>query len=95
MCVCKGTLLCLLHQLGSRFGSKTHLRQRGKKEEKKKNCSFFFFPVQSRGPWVRLSWLAHDEASGPYITIPQYRFNKTKQHTEPSAAVQGGHFLCR
>ena len=26
-------------------------------------------------------WLAHDEAPGPYITIPQYRFNKTKQHT--------------
>jgi len=31
--------------------------------------------------WVRLPWLAHDEASGPYIKIPQYRFNKTKQHT--------------
>jgi len=26
-------------------------------------------------------WLAHDEAPGPYITIPQHRFNKTKQHT--------------
>ena len=32
------------------------------------------------GSWVRLPWLAHDEAPGPYITIPQYRFNKTK-HT--------------
>jgi len=31
--------------------------------------------------WVRLPWLAHDEAPGPYITIPQYRFNKTKEHT--------------
>jgi len=29
---------------------------------------------------VRLPWLAHDEAPGPYITIPQYRFKKTKQH---------------
>jgi len=29
---------------------------------------------------VRLPWLAHDEAPGPYITIPQYQFNKTKQH---------------
>jgi len=27
-----------------------------------------------------LPWLAHDEAPGPYITIPQYQFNKTKQH---------------
>ena len=26
-----------------------------------------------------------DEAPGPYITIPQYRFNKTKQHTHPSS----------
>jgi len=30
------------------------------------------------------SWLANDEAPGPYITIPQYRFNKTKQHTNGS-----------
>jgi len=30
---------------------------------------------------VRLPWLAHDEAPGPYKAIPQYRFNKTKQHT--------------
>jgi len=30
---------------------------------------------------VRLPWLAHDEAPGPYIMIPQYLFNKTKQHT--------------
>jgi len=30
---------------------------------------------------VRLPWLAHDEAPKPYITIPQYRFDKTKQHT--------------
>ena len=33
------------------------------------------------GSWVRLPWLAHDEDPGPYITIPQYWFNKTKQHT--------------
>jgi len=32
---------------------------------------------------VHFPWLAHDEALGPYITIPQYRFNKTKQHTLP------------
>ena len=37
--------------------------------------------VGGLGSWVRLPWLAHDEAPGPYITIPQYRFNKTKQHT--------------
>jgi len=30
---------------------------------------------------VRLPWVAHDEAPGPYITIPQYLFNKTQQHT--------------
>ena len=32
--------------------------------------------------WMRLPWLADDEAPGPYITIPQYRFqvNKTKQN---------------
>ena len=30
---------------------------------------------------MRLSWLAPDEAPGTYITI-QYRFNKTKQHTQ-------------
>jgi len=44
--------------------------------------------VGPRLPWHRgcvrlrhgLPWLAHDEAPGPYITIPQYRFNKTKQH---------------
>jgi len=30
---------------------------------------------------VHLPWLAHDEAPGTYITIPQYWFNKTKQHT--------------
>ena len=30
---------------------------------------------------MRLPWLAHDEALGPYITIPQYKFNKTGQHT--------------
>jgi len=32
---------------------------------------------------VSVPWLAHDEAPGPYITIPQYQFNKTKQHTHP------------
>jgi len=37
--------------------------------------------VGDLGSWVRLPWLAHNEAPGPYITIPQYRFNKTKQHT--------------
>ena len=37
--------------------------------------------VGDLGSWVRLPWLAHDEAPGPYITIPQYQFNKTKQHT--------------
>ena len=31
---------------------------------------------------MRLPWLANDEAPGPYITIPQYQFNKTKQHTQ-------------
>ena len=30
---------------------------------------------------MRLPWLAHDEAPGPYITYPHYRFDKTKQHT--------------
>jgi len=29
---------------------------------------------------VHLPWLAHDEAPGPYIMIPQYWFNKTKHH---------------
>ena len=33
---------------------------------------------------MRLPWLAHDETPEPYITIPQYRFNKTKQHTHSS-----------
>jgi len=33
--------------------------------------------VVDLGSWVRLHWFAHDEAPGPYITIPQYRFNKT------------------
>jgi len=36
--------------------------------------------MEDLGSWVRLPWLAHDEAQGPYITIPQYRFNKTNQH---------------
>jgi len=30
---------------------------------------------------VRLHWLADDEATGQNITIPQYWFNKTNQHT--------------
>jgi len=38
--------------------------------------------VSDLGSWVRLPWLAHDETPGPYITIPQYRVNKTKQHTQ-------------
>jgi len=33
------------------------------------------------GSWVRLPWLAHDAAPGPCITIPQYRFNKTRHNT--------------
>jgi len=37
--------------------------------------------VGNLGSWVRLPWLAHDEAPGRYIPILQYRFNKTKQHT--------------
>jgi len=37
--------------------------------------------VGNLGSWVRLPWLAHDEAPRPYITIPQYWFHKTKQHT--------------
>jgi len=37
--------------------------------------------VGDLGSWVRLPWLAHDEAPGPYITIAQYWFNKTKQRT--------------
>ena len=37
--------------------------------------------VGDLGSWVRLPWLTHDEASGPYTTIPQYRYNKIKQHT--------------
>jgi len=35
---------------------------------------------------VLLPWLAHGEAPRPYITIPQYQFNYTKQHT---------HIACR
>jgi len=37
--------------------------------------------VGDLGSWVRLPWLAHGEAPGPYIMIPQYWFHKTKQHT--------------
>ena len=37
--------------------------------------------VGDLGSFVRLPWLAHDEAPRPYITIPQYQFNKKKQHT--------------
>ena len=33
---------------------------------------------------MRLPWLAHDEAPKPYITIPQYWINTTKQQ----------HFVC-
>ena len=40
---------------------------------------------------MRLPWLAHDEAPGPYITIPQYRFNKTKQHTQQPEPIQKWH----
>jgi len=49
-------------------------------------------PGYQRGDRVRLGrqrsrivgvfpFSAHNEAPGPYITIPQYWFNKTKQHT--------------
>ena len=41
---------------------------------------------------MRLPWLAHDEAPGPYITIPQYRFNKTKQHTRVCVDIYNGIF---
>ena len=34
---------------------------------------------------MHLPWLAHDEAPGLCITIPQYQFNKTKQHTARSS----------
>ena len=37
--------------------------------------------VGDLGSWLRLPWLAHDEVPGQYITIPQYWFNKTQQHT--------------
>jgi len=43
---------------------------------------------------VRLPWLAHDEAPGPYITIPQYWFNKTKQHTSPSHNMSESQYSC-
>jgi len=39
---------------------------------------------------VRLLWLAHDEAPGPYITISQYWFNKTKQHTHSEIETISG-----
>ena len=42
---------------------------------------------------MRLPWLAHDEAPGPYITIPQYWFNKTKQHTHPSVSPPRTHHI--
>ena len=28
--------------------------------------------VSNLGSWVRLPWLAHNEAPGPYIMIPRY-----------------------
>jgi len=31
---------------------------------------------------VRLPWLAHDEVPRLYMAIPQYQFNKPKQHTQ-------------
>jgi len=42
---------------------------------------------------VRLPWLAHDEAPGPYITIPQYWFNKTKQNTLSSWHIPVGRII--
>jgi len=39
---------------------------------------------------VRLPWLAHDDAPGPYITIPRYRFDKTKKHTAGDGSNQKG-----
>jgi len=41
----------------------------------------WIWDVCDLGSCVRLPWLDYDEAPGPYITIPQYCFNKTKQHT--------------
>jgi len=38
---------------------------------------------------VRIPWLAHDEAPGPYITIPHYSFNKTKQHVYTHTEEEG------
>jgi len=35
----------------------------------------------------RLPWVAHDEAPGPYMTIPQYQFNKKKQHTSRTVVM--------
>jgi len=53
--------------------------------------------VSDLGSWVRLPWLAHDEAPGPYITIPQYRFNETKQHTHTASPtdMDFGLVLCK
>jgi len=44
--------------------------------------------VRDLRSWVRLPWLAHDKAPEPYITIPQYWFNKTKQHTHTQVALR-------
>ena len=41
-------------------------------------------------PHLLLPWLAHDEAPGPYITIPRYRFNKTKQHYAAPGFFEAG-----
>ena len=48
---------------------------------------------------MRLPSLAHDEALGLYITIPQYWFNKTKQHISSTSekafsGVLGDFFGC-
>ena len=57
-----------------------------------KNCVCNFFTRllhhHDLGSWVRLHWFAHDEAPGPYIMIPQYRFNKTKQHTHTVLSLE-------
>jgi len=46
--------------------------------------------VTSNVTVVNLPWLAHDEAPGPYITIPQYRFDNTKQHTHTPVTFSVG-----
>jgi len=55
-------------------------KSRGKERQQKKSRE----RKKKRGT-ERECVTSDDEAPGPYITIPQYRFNKTKQHTHPSS----------